>query len=164
MFSVREIGYDEIDSLLAMWIERGQWLKANHQEMWNLDELNKESILNKYCNPHCFIAYDDSNRVGGFLLLEKDERYWPEKLEDRAFYFHKFVISINSAGKGYPNMVLNWVKQFAKEKGKDFIRLDYELERIPLRKMYLSNGFKDIEEIKAYGNKRVIKAEYVLEK
>ena len=159
MFFVKEIGYSDLDFLLAMWIERGQWLKANYQAMWNLDELNKESILTKYCNPHCFTAYDGINLVGGFLLLEKDEQYWPDKLEDRAYYLHKFVISLGSAGKGYSSKVIDWVKQFAKEQGKNYIRLDYELDRSPLRGMYLANGFEDVEEIKAYGNKRMIKAE-----
>jgi GNAT superfamily N-acetyltransferase len=162
MFCVKQIEYSDIDEYVSMLVERCNWLKDHNIDMWKIEQLNKESIIQKYESPMCFLAYEDSVSVGGFLLLEKDNRYWPEKTEDKAYYFHKFVVRPDFGGKGYSKKILNWVKEFGKLNGKNYIRLDYETRRKYLRKMYLNSGFVDVEYMNQNKGFEIVKAEYKL--
>jgi GNAT superfamily N-acetyltransferase len=110
----------------------------------------------------CFLAYEDSVSVGGFLLLEIDNRYWPDRLNEKAYYFHKFTIKPAYGGKGYSTKIMNWVKYFGLQNGKEYIRLDYETRRTYLRKMYLSFGFVDVEYLNQNKGYEIVKAEYKL--
>jgi GNAT superfamily N-acetyltransferase len=159
MFHVDKIGYEQLDDLIELWKRRYFWLKEKNLEMWKLDQLNAESIIRKYEYPQCFIAFEDKVSVGGFLLLEKDKRYWPDNLDGKAYYFHKFVVDVDSSGKGYSDKILEWVKKHGRINHKDYIRLDYEKQREYLRKMYLKNGFEDIEIMHAENGYDIVKAE-----
>ena len=162
MFYVKQIEYSAIGEYIDMLVERCNWLKDHKIDMWKIEQLNKESIIQKYENPVCFLAYEDSVSVGGFLLLEIDNRYWPDRLEEKAYYLHKFVVKPDFSGKGYSTKMLNWVKEFGKQNGKDFIRLDYEKRRKYLRNMYLQSGFVDIEYMNQNKGFELVKAEYKL--
>jgi len=162
MFHVNQITYSEIDEYIDILVERCIWLKAHKIDMWKIEQLNKDSIIQKYENPMCFLAYEDSVSVGGFLLLDIDNRYWPDRYNDKTYYFHKFVIKPEYGGKGYSSKIMNWVKDFGLQNGKDYIRLDYETRRKYLRKMYLSFGFIDVEYLNQNKGFEIVKAEYRL--
>ena len=85
MFHVEEIGYEQLDDLVELWKKRYFWLKEKNQEMWKLDQLNADAIIKKYEFPQFYIAYENEVNVGGFLLLENEKRYWPDKIEEKAF-------------------------------------------------------------------------------
>lgn len=80
-------------------------------------------------------------------------------MDDKAFYLHKFVVDVDSSGKRYSDKILEWVKNNGKMNHKEYIRLDYEKQRDYLRKMYLRNGFKDIEIMHAENGYDIVKAE-----
>jgi len=159
MFTVQETDYNNLDPLIELYKKRYEWLKNNKIDMWKIDQLEKDKLIDKYENPKFYIAYEDIEIVGGFLLIERDVRYWPVNINDCAFYFHKFVISIEKKGKGYSDKVLEYVKNYAKLMNKKYVRLDYEIKREYLRKMYLRNGFIDIEIINKNGVD-IVKSEY----
>jgi GNAT superfamily N-acetyltransferase len=160
MFDLKQIDYSKMDEYIDMLIDRCNWLKEHNIEMWKIEQLNKESIIKKYENPMCFLAYEDLVSVGGFLLLENDNRYWPDKLEDKAYYIHKFVVKTEFSGKGYSIKMLNWIKEYGKQNGKRYIRLDYETRRKYLRNMYINIGFVDIEYMNQNKGFEIVKAEY----
>jgi hypothetical protein len=159
MFYVEKIDYERLQELINIWIERQKWLEEKHNGMWNIDELNKECIIQKYENPSCYMSFDKKEPIGGFLLLERDSRYWPDNTEDKAFYIHKFVIGKKYGGKGYSEKMLIWIKNLGSIKNKEYIRLDYDMKREYLRSMYLKNGFRDIE-LKLIDGFQIMKAEY----
>jgi hypothetical protein len=66
-------------------------------------------------NPEYFVCCNGQTIVGGFLLIEYDERYWKDKKEDKAFNFHKFVVHNGFTGKGYADFILEWVKKYSEE-------------------------------------------------
>ena len=139
MFNIKIIEYEHMDELINLWIERHLWLKEHNKEMWKLDQLNKASIIEKYENPKCYLAYEDEEKVGGFLLIEHDRRYWPDEMDEKAYYIHKFVVRTGCGGKGYSDKMLEWIKSYGRDNGKQYVRLDYEKQRKYLRNMYLSH-------------------------
>lgn len=75
-----------------------------------------------------------------------------------------FVITDENSGKGYSEKMLKWVKEYGKEKGKDFIRLDFNENREYLRKMYYGNGFERVNIMTENENGKIVLAEYKITK
>jgi GNAT superfamily N-acetyltransferase len=147
MIEIRQLKENQIAQYITVLHERYYWLKDHNLDMWDLEKLLKESLVERYKSPVFYAGFENNVCVGGFILIDKDEKYWPNNLNDDAFYFHKFVVSPRYSRKGYSGVMLEWVKEYGKEKGKDFIRLDYEKRRTYLRNMYLKHGFIDVNEM-----------------
>lgn len=160
MFSVHELEGEKIEDFSKVLIERYYWLIEHDIKMWSPDKLTVEGLYRRYKDPKFYGGYVEDQIIGGFILVEEDERYWPENTNDKAFYFHKFVISPKSKGKGYSNLMIQWVKDYGKKMKKEFIRLDYQKRREYLRKMYLENGFIDQIEIENDEGDLLLLAEY----
>ena len=130
----------EIEALLSIWRRRTQRLIDQNLEMWELEQFSRENLRQKYINPEYYVGCLDGKVFGGFILIGHDEWYWPGK-NDSAYYFHKFVVDEEYAGRGLSASILNWVKEYGKAKGKAYIRLDFEEDRAYLANMYYGNGF-----------------------
>jgi GNAT superfamily N-acetyltransferase len=131
----------EKELLIGIWLERAAFLEKKGKPMWEKGQFTVEGLDRKYGNPEYYIGFINGKPFGGFLLLEYDARYWPGK-RDRAYYFHKFVVAEEFAGQGLAKAILNWVKAFAAEKGKSYVRLDFEEKREYLKTLYYGTGFK----------------------
>jgi hypothetical protein len=160
MFRVERIHDSRIEDLLGVIRERAEWLIHNGKKMWDLDKLNFEDIVKRYDEPEFYISYEDREKVGGFILIHYDKNYWKERIDDKALYFHNFVVRLGHGKQGYSDKMLEWIKMHAMELGKQFIRLDYLKDRGYLRRMYLQHGFEDIEELKLANGDIMMKAEY----
>jgi GNAT superfamily N-acetyltransferase len=142
-----------------MWIKRAEYLIDSHIPMWDLEQFSVAKLKQKYGRPTYFIGYVNGKPFGGFILIEHDERYWPDNTE-KAFYFHKFVVDEAFAGQGLSKEILDWVKEYGKQKGKEYIRLDFEEDREYLKKMYYGNGFNKIGIVIDEKGKEITIAEY----
>jgi GNAT superfamily N-acetyltransferase len=158
MFRIEEIGYERLEELLSLLIERANWLINRNMKMWDISKLTKEELVTRYDSPKVFLAFEDQVIVGGFLLSVVDLNYWKECQTDNAYYLHKFVVKNTYGSKGYSDKMLEWIKEFGK--GKDFIRLDFVKDREYIRKLYHKHGFKEIEEVISDSGLVLIKAEY----
>jgi hypothetical protein len=160
MFSIVQLSDDNIEEYISVLKERYFWLKEQNLEMWKLESLEKKSLIERYVNPMFYGAYENKECIGGFILVDKDVRYWPNNIEDEAYYFHKFVVSPKYGGKGYSGSIIEWVKSFGRRNDKKYIRLDYQKKRKYLRNMYLKNGFNDVNEIKTNDGDILVLGEY----
>jgi GNAT superfamily N-acetyltransferase len=145
MLSVGPIDYERVEEFLEMLRERASWLEAKGQPMWNPEYLEKDAFIERYHRPACFLAFDGGEKVGGFALIEKDEDLWPDRLGDSAFYIHKFVVRQACSGRGYAGRILAWIEGYARERGKDYLRLDYYEDREYLGKLYARAGFRTVD-------------------
>jgi GNAT superfamily N-acetyltransferase len=145
MLNIKQLMGEEINKYLQVLIERYDWLVSKNLAMWNLENLSIDGLISRYENPQFYGAFLEGVCVGGFILIQQDKRYWPSNIKDRAFYFHKFVVSPKYGGMGYSEEMLEWAKKYTKIMNKDFLRLDYQKNRNYLRTMYRKHGFEDIE-------------------
>jgi len=146
VFRIEELERKEASAYEAVLMERARWLDEHGLHMWKPEHLSIDGMIERYGKPAFFGAFEGPDCAGGFALLEEDERYWPGRAGDRAFYIHKFVVSPRFAGKGYADRMLEWSKDLGRQRGKDFVRLDYTKQRSYLRSMYLRHGFEDAGE------------------
>ena len=171
VFRVEEAGRDRLEVLLGMLRERAAWLEARNWKMWEASRLTVQDILKRYHDPAAYLAFDGAEAVdeardeavGGFLLVGSDDHYWSEKAGDKALYLHKFVVRLGFGGRGYSGRMLEWVKDFGRAAGMDFIRLDYQRGRGALAGLYLAHGFLEVGEMKNRDGDLMVKAECVLD-
>ena len=157
--AIRKAMEEEKSILLTVWLEKVQWLSEQNMPMWDPSQFTIERLKEKYGEPEYFVCKKGKEIIGGFIVIEYDERYWKDN-KDKAFYFHKFVVRNGHTGKGYSGLILNWVKEYGKKMGKEYIRLDFEEERTYLKNIYYSHGFKPIEKIIDTTGHAITKAEY----
>jgi len=115
---IRKATEQEIDVLLNIWIEKSKYLEEKKIKVWDIQQFTQEKLKEKYGEPQYFIG-----------------------LSEKAFYFHKFVVTNEFAGMGYSKIILDWVKNYGKQMGKEYIRLDFNESREYLKQLYYGNGF-----------------------
>ena len=117
------------------------WLDPpQHKIDWIKDGFHK--------NEFYFIQYE-SDVVGMFRLLEKDEVYWRGNT-DLAQYIHSFVINENWKGLSIGEKVLKEVIENSRRNGYAFFRLDCNASNLNLCKYYERIGFQKVGEVNMF--------------
>ena len=99
---ISKIAEEEIEVLLELLREKANWLIKIGKPMWNPEYLSKEEFLKKYIDCEMFIAQEDKDIIGGFVLVESDHSFWNnDENNESAYYIHKLVIKDDYTGKGY---------------------------------------------------------------
>lgn len=158
-FFVEEIGADRVEELLAMLREREAWLEERGMPMWDPAKLTPENFFERYPGARIFLCLLDEEVMGGFALVDHDERYWPDSAGEKAYYFHKFVLKPEFSGQGFADKALEWAAGFAAAKGVDFLRLDYDEARAPIAALYARHGFKPLRVQLMPSGERMVLAE-----
>jgi GNAT superfamily N-acetyltransferase len=161
-FCVEEIGADRVEELLAILREREAWLEERGMPLWDLSKLTPEKFFERYPGARIFLCLLDEEAMGGFALLDRDERYWPDKAGEKAYYLHKFVLKSEFSGRGFADKALEWAAGFAAAKGKNFLRLDYDEARAPIAALYARHRFKPLRVQAMPGGERMVLAERVI--
>jgi GNAT superfamily N-acetyltransferase len=162
MVSVNIADKAETHELLSIYTEKVKWLRAVNKPLWDESQFTLDAMCSLYGDPVYYVGYVDAKILGGFILLDCDRLYWPEKADDPAFYFHKFVIRNEYCGKGYADEMIQWVKGYGKERNKRYIRLDYDGNRSAIADLYTRNGFIPMETIRNEHTSILVKAEFVI--
>ena len=139
---ISRITEEEIELLLELLREKADWLIKIGKPMWNPKYLSKEEFLKKYINCEMFIAREDKEVIGGFVLVESDRSFWnDDENNDSAYYIHKLVIKDDYTGKGYAKKVIELIKKHSISQCKNYLRLDCYGDREYLKKLYSECGF-----------------------
>ncbi|MEO6001468.1 MAG: GNAT family N-acetyltransferase [Chitinophagaceae bacterium] len=77
-----------------------------------------------------------------FATAYNDPFIWLGKDKDPSIYIHRIVTNPLFRGNGFTKHIVEWAKQFAKENGEKFIRLDTGSGNDKLNNYYVSCGFK----------------------
>lgn len=95
--------------------------------------------------------------------MEADHHFWKENQEDSAFYIHKLVVPRHLKGMGYGRLMVEWILEYSRKIGKDFVRLDSYGDRGYLTSLYSGCGFSPKETLVMPDGIEIIKWEYSLE-
>lgn len=71
----------------------------------------------------------------------EDKEIWGEKDKHDAIYIHRICTNPIFRGNRYINEIVKWSKQYAKQMGKQFVRLDTLGNNTKLIEHYTSAGF-----------------------
>jgi hypothetical protein len=70
-----------------------------------------------------------------------DEQIWEERNSDAAVYIHRIATNPDFRGNNFVAIIVEWAKEYAKSKTKDFVRLDTLGNNVRLINYYKNAGF-----------------------
>lgn len=76
-----------------------------------------------------------------FAITYEDELIWGKKNIDSAIYIHRIVTNPEFRGNNHVKIIIEWAKNFAKQKNKQFIRMDTWGDNHQLINHYTNCGF-----------------------
>lgn len=76
-----------------------------------------------------------------WAIAFKDRKIWRERDNDDAIYIHRICTNPSLRGNRYINAIVKWAEEYAKQTGKQFIRLDTLGNNTKLIEHYTSAGF-----------------------
>lgn len=83
-----------------------------------------------------------------FTLALNDPLIWEEKDADPAVYIHRIATNPKFRGKHFVKHIVEWVKQYAIENNKSYIRMDTGAGNERLNNYYVSCGFNYLGVVK----------------
>ncbi len=94
-----------------------------------------------------------------FVTTFSDPYIWLEKDKDPSVYIHRIATNPAFRGKRYVQHIVDWASQYAREHGKQFVRLDTGSGNEKLNAYYISCGFTYLG-VFAYGEIGDLPAHY----
>lgn len=135
---IRKATSADIDGILRLIRARMDWMDAVGIRQWNFTR-----YLDRYPRPYFearigafFVAEEKGVLTGAMALFEEDPRW------DRpgtAYYLHHLVSAPDAKGTGAE--LVRFAEGYAKERGKEFLRLDSAVDNAPLARYYEAMGY-----------------------
>ncbi len=122
-----------------------KWLNQMGEPLWTEEQVSVEGLKSSYRIEESLIAQQKNRPIGCMFLLESDPYFWPEIEDGSSLFLHKLAVLREFKGKGIGNQMLEWASQYAKRRGKSWLRLDCHGGRPKLRKLYESCGFSLVD-------------------
>jgi ribosomal protein S18 acetylase RimI-like enzyme len=130
----------DIDAVFDIYNEATSYQKTVNNKSWRGFEralIEKEIAENRH-----FIIKEGNEAACTFVLTFNDLIIWKEASKDPAVYLHRIATNPKFRGQSYVKKIIEWVKQYAKENGKEYIRLDTHSGNERINKYYTSCGFE----------------------
>ena len=85
--------------------------------------------------------------MGIYAISFNDEQVWREKSADPAIYVHRIVTNPAFRGQGCTKIIIDWAKQYCRQYGYQYVRIDTWGDNHRLINYYQSCGFDYVETI-----------------
>lgn len=137
----------DLEGASAILLEAAGWLVERGVPLWEPALLTPERLTPAFRRGEVFLARDGHGVLAGtFLLQEADELFWPEDPPGDALYLHKLAVRRSAAGTGFAAAMLQWACGEAARRGRRFLRLDCDANRLALCSFYEGAGFRAVDE------------------
>ena len=77
-----------------------------------------------------------------WAITFNDKEIWGEKNNNDSIFIHRIATNPAMRGNRFVDKIVEWAKEYAKQKGKSFVRLDTLGNNIKLIEHYTSAGFE----------------------
>ncbi len=139
---------DQPDTAIEILREVGQWLVDNNQELWDVDALTSENLLNEHTTGNLFVLYADRNDGAGpepaavFILQWEDPLYWPDVPPNTSGLIHKLAIRRSFAGQNLFAEIIEFCRSECLKRGIQTLQLETDSTRPKLMQFYERHGFQ----------------------
>ncbi|RUT68013.1 GNAT family N-acetyltransferase [Flavobacterium cupreum] len=130
----------DIDAVFDIYQKATAYQKTVNTKSWRGFEkalIEKEIEENRH-----FIIREEGEIACTFVLTFNDLIIWKEAAADPAVYLHRIATNPKFRGQSYVKKIVEWVKAYAKENGKEYIRLDTHSGNERINQYYTSCGFE----------------------
>ncbi|RZJ25526.1 MAG: GNAT family N-acetyltransferase [Haliea sp.] len=119
----------------ARLVERGQTL-------WELSQLSAQAIEPDVRGGLYHLALEGAQPVGVFRFQMQDPHFWPEVPAGSSAFVHKLAVAPDRQGRQLAHALLAHACKLARQKERQYLRLDCRSGRPKLRGVYERFGFR----------------------
>jgi RimJ/RimL family protein N-acetyltransferase len=130
----------DVEAIFTIYHAAIQYQKAQFHRHWitfDNQKLAREIAENR----HWKIIMDDGQIGGVFSITYNDEDIWFEKDNDISIYIHRIAVNPAYRGVGFVPYIIDWAKDYVKNNGRKYIRIDTFSDNEKLIAYYLRCGF-----------------------
>lgn len=143
-YQFREAEEEEVPQVFQLVLERMKWMDARGVRQWNVTDYDKVYPPSYYeeCRKRGELFVLEDAAAGGLVcaavLKERDAR-WSD--DSPALYLHNFVARAGESGAG--GTFLRLAEEYARKRGKRYMRLDSAEDNAALARYYEAHGFSE---------------------
>lgn len=130
----------DADEILSLYQAARDLQTAKKMVVWPVFE--KAFIENEINEQRQWKLVVDEVIVCNWAITFSDKEIWAEKDKDDSIYIHRIAVKPAYRGNRYIDVIVEWAKEYAGQKGKQFIRLDTLGNNTKLIQHYTSAGFE----------------------
>ena len=135
------INNGDIDGAIDIMREVALWCEATGKNMWRMEQLSKEVLLNGLTAENFYIGKIGSKNAAAMILQWYDPLFWPELHEGESGFVHKLCVRRKYSGQGLSQRMIARAIEECKARGIRYLRLDTGWHRPRLCELYESLGF-----------------------
>jgi len=139
---IRQAGIADVHTVSEILIEAESWLEKRDIPLWNVNDLSVESLLEDVTSGFYILAEANGKSAGTFKFVMMDPLCWPDVNDDESAFVHRVAVRREYAGGIVSTAMLKWAIDRARALGRCYLRLDCEISRTKLRKIYEQFGFQ----------------------
>jgi GNAT superfamily N-acetyltransferase len=139
---IRRAGPPDAGAIEALLREAAQWVDALGVVMWEEGELDRSRIDAEIEAGQFVVAEIGPAVVGAVRFQLEDPLFWPDLPPGQSAFVHRLVVGRAFKGQGVSRALLAWAVDQARQEGRDVLRLDCDADRLKLRALYETFGFR----------------------
>jgi len=139
---------DQPDLAIEILREVGQWLVDTDRELWVIEGLTLENLIDDFTRKGLYVMYADRNDgtapepAAVFILQWEDPLYWPGVPANTSGFIHKLAIRRAFGGQNLFAAIIDFCQKQCQAKGVHSIQLETDAERPKLMQFYERHGFR----------------------
>jgi len=137
---INNVTITDIDQIYSFYRIASDYQKAKEKVIvW--PDFNRNMVETEIAEHRQFKMLMNNEVVCIWAITFNDEQIWEEINRDSAIYIHRIATNPDFRGRNFVSKIVDWAKEYAKEKGIQFIRLDTLGNNTRLIKHYKNAGF-----------------------
>lgn len=121
--------------------EVARWCDATGKNMWPLEQLTAETLLQGVTPENFWIGLYENEPVAAMILQWSDPLFWPELGPGESGFIHKLAVNPRFAGIGLGRRMVEFAAEECRKRGITGLRLDTGWRRERLRAHYETMDF-----------------------
>jgi ribosomal protein S18 acetylase RimI-like enzyme len=131
---------NDIDNILSLYESARQLQTKKEMVVWPIFE--KDLIEKEITEQRQWKLLIDNIIACNWAITFADKEIWEERDKNDAIYIHRIATNPDLRGNRYVDKIVEWAKEYAEQKNKQFIRLDTLGNNTGLINHYTSSGFQ----------------------
>ena len=138
-FQIQNSNINDIDDIFRLYKIATDFQKTRFSEHW--PEFDRTLIETEIAENRQWKIVKEDKIVCVWATTFNDPQIWEERNEDPSVYIHRIATNPDFRGKNLVGLIVEWVKIYAKEIQKQFVRMDTVGNNPGLINYYTKCGF-----------------------
>jgi ribosomal protein S18 acetylase RimI-like enzyme len=130
----------DADNILSLYESARQLQTKKEMVVWPIFE--KEFIEKEITEQRQWKLVIDNIIACNWAITFGDKQIWEDRDKNDAIYIHRIATNPDLRGNRYVDKIVEWAREYAGKKNKQFIRLDTLGNNTGLINHYISSGFQ----------------------